>query len=207
MQKIFEDRKWLIRLGITLALAAVIVLEASGALTGPYQYQGSLIDPASPAPAFDLPSTRGADFALAEQRGQAVVLFFGYTSCPDICPTTLGDFKAVQSRLGKQADQVEFVFITVDPARDNLARVKDYVEIFDPGFIGLSGGVEQLRPVWEAYGIYAEKSDVGSAGGYLVDHTARIYVINPEGELQLTFPQGMAPEAMADDLAHLLSES
>jgi protein SCO1/2 len=176
-------------------------------LSGPYQYQGSLIDPPSPAPTFDLPSTRGTDFALEDQRGQAVVLFFGYTSCPDICPTTLGDFKAVQSRLGQQAEQVEFVFITVDPARDSLAKVKDYVEIFDPGFVGLSGGEEQLKPVWEAYGIYAEKSDVGSAGGYLVDHTARIYVINPQGELQLTFPQGMAPEAMADDLAYLLSES
>ena len=207
MENLLRNQKWLIRLGIFAVLAAVVVLEASGAFSGPYQYQGSLIDPPSRAPEFELPSTQGGSFSLEDQRGKAVVLFFGYTSCPDICPTTLSDFQTIQTRLGGQADQVEFVFITVDPDRDNLTKLGDYVEIFDPGFIGLSGGEEQLQPVWEAYGIYAEQKDVGSAGGYLVDHTARIYVINPRGELNLTFPQGMAPEAMADDIAHLLAES
>lgn len=207
MHEIVNDRKWWIRLGVFGVLGLVVILEASGVFSGPYQYQGSLIDPPSPAPAFELPSNHGEAFNLDDQQGKVVLLFFGYTSCPDICPTTLGDYQKIQAELGDQAEHVAFVFITVDPERDSLEKVGRYVEVFDPGFVGISGDRSALEPVWEAYGIYAENREVGSAGGYLVDHTARIYVVNPEGELNLTFPQGMAPEAMADDIVHLLAES
>lgn len=207
MTSITKNKRLWIQIGFVLILGAAFVIEGTQVFSQPYQYQGSLIDPASPAPDFSLPSTAGSTFHLAEQRGKAVMIFFGFTHCPDICPTTLNDFKQVKKQLGDKAEQVEFVFITVDPERDSLEVISEYVSIFDPAFIGLSASEDTLAPVWDKYGVYQEKREVDSAAGYLVDHTARIYVVDPLGNLRLTFPQGMAPEAMADDISHMLSES
>lgn len=148
----------------------------------------------------------GGEFTLSEQRGKVVLLFFGYTHCPDVCPTTLYDYKQIKERLGDDAAAVRFVFITVDPERDTRDLLQKYVTTFDPEFVALSDDRANLEPVYAAYGVYAEKNDVGSAAGYLIDHTARIYVIDPAGDLRLTFPFGMPAEAMAADVAHLLRE-
>lgn len=207
MLNIVTNKKLLFQIALIFLLGGAIIVEGTQVFSKPYQYQGSLIEPASPAPSFKLPSTTGEEFDLEAQRGKVVLLFFGYTHCPDICPTTLNDFKQVKNHLGGQADHVQFVFVTADPQRDTMKAVRDYVSIFDPGFIGVTAPEEKLKPVWDAYGVFVKKREVGSAAGYLVDHTARIYVVNPEGKLRLTFPQGMAPEAMADDISHLLDES
>lgn len=206
MLEMLKDRKVLIQVGVFFLLGAAVIVQGSGLLSGPYQYQGSVIDPPLPAADFDLPSTRGGHFQLSEEEGDVVLLFFGFTHCPDVCPTTLNDYQQIKARLGEEAAEVEFVFLTVDPERDTLAKLEEYLDYFDPEFVGLSAPAEALEPVWEAYGVYHQKREVGSAGGYLIDHTARIYVINTAGELQLTFPQGMAPEAMAEDIDHLLEE-
>jgi len=200
------NSKWYLRIAFVLILGIAFLVEGTQVFSRPYQYQGSLIDPASPAPEINLPATRGGRFRLDDQRGKAVLLFFGFTHCPDVCPTTLNDFKHIKGALGEDARQVEFVFITVDPGRDNLQSMSEYLSIFDPAFIGLTAEEKDLEPVWDSYGIYREKRTVTGATEYAVDHTARIYVISPEGNLRLTFPQGMAPEAMADDIGHLLDE-
>lgn len=201
------NTKNMLIIGFVLALGLAVVIESTQVFSRPYEYQGSLIDPASPAPDFSLPATTGEDFHLESQRGNIVLLFFGFTHCPDICPTTLNDFRQIKKELGDNAQQVKFVFITVDPERDNMETVGEYVSIFDPSIIGLTAEEKALQPVWDAYGIYHKKREVDSAAEYVVDHTARVYVVDREGNLRLTFPQGMPPEAMADDVAHLLHEN
>ncbi|MCP4139490.1 MAG: SCO family protein [Chloroflexi bacterium] len=170
----------------------------------PYAYQGSLIDPPLPAKNFSLNQADDTTFQLSEQKGKLVLLYFGYTFCPDVCPTTLRDLAKAKERLGDEASEIEVVMITVDPERDTSIILDGYVKVFDPDFVGLSGTLEELEIIWGNFGVFREKKDSTSAAGYLVDHTARVYVVNANGELQLTFPYGMDAEAMADDLAHLL---
>lgn len=130
----------------------------------------------TPAPAadFTLTDQDGRPFRLSDQRGNVVLLFFGYTNCPDVCPTTLAIWKQVQRALSPDADRVRFVFITVDPERDTAERIKDHLAIFSPDFIGLSGTPDELSAIYQAYGIYHEKGEAqGSAAGYLVTHRPR----------------------------------
>lgn len=183
-----------------------MVIVGAFVFSKPYTFQGSVIDPPAAVPDFALEASDGATFRLSEQRGKVVLLFFGYTHCPDVCPTTLYDFKQVIQSLGEDAENVQFAFVTVDPERDSLAHMAAYVEAFDGQILGLSGTQAALDQVYANFGVFYEKKDVGSAAGYLVDHTARVYVINPAGELNLTFPFGTQAEAMADDVAHILGE-
>jgi protein SCO1/2 len=171
-----------------------------------YVYQGVLIDPPAPAADFELLDQNGAPFRLSEQRGKVTLIFFGYTHCPDVCPVTLSEFKRVKERLGDKASQVRFVFITVDPERDTPERVAAYVANFDPSFIGLSGDRLELEPIWKAYGVYQERREVGSAAGYLVDHTARTYAIDKQGHWRLNYPFGMEVEKILADVQHLIKE-
>jgi len=174
--------------------------------TQPYAYQGSLIDPPLPAKDFSLTQADGTTFRLSDQQGELVLLYFGYTYCPDVCPTTLRDLAQAKMRLGDDASKIQVVMITVDPERDTIDHLQEYVTIFDPLFIGLSGDLEDLEAIWSSYGVYREKQVNSGATGYLVDHTSRVYVLDTNGGLRLTFPFGMEAEAMADDLAQLLSD-
>ena len=194
----------LLGIAIVIGLGAVIGIQA---LASPYTYQGSLIDPPAPAQDFALRDQFDEPFRLSEQRGEVVLLFFGYTHCPDVCPVTLSEYRQVSDLLGEQADRVNFVFVTVDPERDTRSALQDYLDNFNTPIIGLTGERVELEPVWSAFGVFQEKVDVGSASGYLVDHTARVYAINPQGELQLTFPFGTSSEAIAQDVAHLLRKN
>jgi protein SCO1/2 len=132
------------------------------------------------------------------------LLYFGYTSCPDVCPATLANYRQIHEQLSDRANQVKFVMITVDPERDTPEKVARYVTAFNPAFVGLSGSMEELKSIWDAYGIFVEKEDSGSAVGYLVSHTSRIFVIDQDGNLGLTFPFGLTAEDMASDIRHLL---
>jgi protein SCO1/2 len=199
-------KKIILQIFIGLGLGIAIVAGINY-ITKPYIYQGSLIDPPSPAVDFSLEAGNESTFQLKEQRGNIVLLFFGYTHCPDVCPTTLYDFKQMKTSLGELSEKVKFVFVTVDPKRDTINHLNDYVTAFDTEFIALGGNYSELETVWSAYGVYREEKDVGSAGGYLVDHTARVYVIDLQGNLRLTFPFGMAPEAMTNDVMQLLEDA
>ena len=171
-----------------------------------YTFQGSLIDPPIPAADFQLTDQHGQPFRLSEQQGNVVLIFFGYTHCPDVCPVTLSEFKQIKQGLGDRADKVRFVFITVDPDRDTVEKMGAHLEKFDPAFIGLTGDRDDLEKVWDRYGVYQAKAESGSAAGYLVDHTARIYAIDTRGNWRLTYPFGMEVEKMARDVAYLTRE-
>ena len=190
-----------------IAIIATVALITILQLLQPYKFRGALIDPALPAAAIELPVTTGGTFRLSNHAGRIVLIFFGYTSCPDVCPTTLSDLKQVRETLGEDADQVQVVFITVDPERDTLGRMADYLSLFDQGDIGLTGDIEQLEPVWQAYGVYrAVDTASQTAAGYLVDHSSRVYLIDQQGNLRLTYTFGTPPEDIAADVAYLLEE-
>ena len=195
--------------GIWLAAGLLGGLLLVGGLlfTRPYTYNGSLIDPAIPAPDFVLQAAGGGDYHLSDQRGKLVVMFFGYTTCPDVCPATLAEMKKVRANLMDKDGQVDYVFITVDPDRDTPERMQQYLAGFDPTFIGLSAPLEDLEAVYDGYGVYRAVQQGNSAAGYLVDHTSRVYVIDPQGGLRITYPFGTPPEDIAADLRQLLKKA
>jgi protein SCO1/2 len=121
-------------------------------------------------------------------QGDVVLLFFGYTSCPDVCPTTLAELRQALSEFNEQdAQQVRVVFVTVDPERDSPERMQEYVDQFNPAFIGLSGPETSLEKIWTEYGVYREIADEQSAAGYIVNHTARVSLIDRQGNLRVSF--------------------
>jgi protein SCO1/2 len=186
---------------ILLGLASAGVMLTQKAAT----LRGSEITPAQPAPEINLKDQNGRPFQLSALRGKVVLLYFGYTSCPDVCPTTLADLRQVRSMLGDKGQDVQVVFITVDPDRDTPDRLQSYVSAFDPSFLGLGGSLSDLEPVYQSYGVYREIDKSGdSAGGYSVTHTARVYLIDPQGNLRLTYSFGTLPEDIAHDIRVLL---
>lgn len=198
------DKKLLFSLGLAAFVLGGIF--AAQAFARPYVFQGSLIDPPAPAPDFELAAHTETDFRLSDYHGRIVLLYFGYTFCPDVCPTTLYDIRRAKEKLGDRGDEIVVAMITVDPERDMPEALGDYVTTFDPDFYGLSGDPETLKSVWDSYGVYVARNQVEGSAYYLVDHTARIYVIDRAGNLRLTFPFGMAWEAMAEDLRALTEE-
>lgn len=141
---------------------------------------------------------------LSDYQGRLVLLFFGYTHCPDVCPTTLAKLRYALRQLGETAKEVQVVFVSVDPERDTPEVMKRYLSHFDPAFVGLTGRPEEVEAVARAYGVYVEKEEVGSAAGYLVTHSARTYVIDRKGRLVLTFADETEPQDIAADLRQLL---
>jgi protein SCO1 len=136
---------------------------------------------------FTLTNQDGGKSSLSDFRGKAVLLAFGYTHCPDVCPTTLALFKQVRAALGEQASRVQGVFISVDPKRDTPAHLKEYVGYFDPTFVALSGSEAELKRTADHYMAQFRTHESSSAGGYLVDHTAFIYLLDPQGKVRYLF--------------------
>jgi protein SCO1/2 len=199
-------RKFLIGTGLVMVGIAALLLGVQ-TYERSQSFRGSLIEPSPPAWPIDLELADGTLFSLDDQKGKVILLFFGYANCPDFCPTTLAEFKQIYDDLGpEQVGQVEFVFITIDPERDTPQAIADFVNGFDPDFIGLSGSEEELQPIWDGYFVYREKQNVGSEAGYLMAHTTRVYVVDKQGRLRLTFPYGMAAEDMTRDIRRLLEE-
>jgi protein SCO1/2 len=199
-----KSRVWLLGLGIVAGLAltaAVWVLFPRA-----YTYQGSLIDPPVPAASINLGDQNGHPFRLDDQRGRIVLIFFGYTHCPDVCPATLSEYRQIKKLLGGSASQVRFMFITVDPQRDTQAYLKEYLGYFDPDLIGLTGSEAELEQVWKAYGVFRNVHPADASGNYLVDHSARTYLIDLDGNWRLTYPFGTQAEKVVADINHLLKE-
>lgn len=189
--------------GILLA-ALVIVLIIN---RRPYEFHGTIITPPLPLTDISLKTAGGELFRLSEQKGKIVLLFFGYTNCPDVCPITLGTFKQVHERLGKDVQNVKFVMITADPERDTPDKVAAYAARFNPEFIGLGGDMQDLRTLWKELGVFVEKQESTSAAGYLVSHTSSVYVLDQNGSLIMTLPYGTSAIDMANDVSELLNQS
>lgn len=154
---------------------------------------------------FSLVDPDGKVRTLADFKGKVVVMFFGYTQCPDICPTTLTEMQQVMSLLGPQSDKVQVLFVTVDPERDTAAILKQYVPSFDPRFLGLRPADEvALEKVAKDFKIYYKKVPGSNSGSYTMDHTAGSYAFDPEGRLRLYIKHAQGPETLAHDLKELL---
>ena len=154
---------------------------------------------------FTLVDPDGKVRTLADFKGKAVVIFFGYTQCPDVCPTTLTEMQQVMTLLGPQADKVQVLFVTVDPERDSASILKQYVPAFDSRFLGLRPADEAaLEKVTKDFMIYYKKVPGSSSGSYTMDHTAGSYAFDPEGHLRLYIKHAQGAETLAQDLKELL---
>ena len=197
-----------------LAVLAILAIIAGAVIywatnrTEAYEFNGGEISPAAVAPPLDLTDQNGEPFTLAREEGKVVLIYFGYTTCPDLCPTTLNDFAIVKEGLTpEEAADVDFMLVTFDPERDTQERLLEYLDFFDPAFIGLRGDDAQTQQFLEGYGVTIERVEYpNSSTGYLIDHTAMIYVIDKEGRLRLTYQYGTDPELILEDVQQLVTE-
>lgn len=161
--------------------------------------KSGVFEPPRMAPDFSLRSTAGSDLQLSRYRGKLVILEFGYTSCPNVCPESLAMLAQARQKLGVLADQVQVVFVTVDPERDTADLLRKYLAAFDPTFVGVTGTPAQMEKVRQDYGITATKERVeGSKTNYAVHHSSYLYFVDRQGSLRGLMPFGRS----ADDIVH-----
>ena len=185
----------------SLLLAAAV---AAGCDRGP-RFKSTDITGADYGKTLELTDHTGRPRTLDDFRGKAVVLFFGFTHCPDVCPTTLADAAQALKALGGDAKRVQVLFVTVDPERDTQDVLGRYVSAFDPGFIGLFGDAAATQRAAKEFKVYYEKRK--TAEGYSVDHSGQTYVIDPKGRLRLFVRHDRIRADLPDDLRVLLKES
>jgi protein SCO1/2 len=184
-------------------LLGLALLAAAAARAGEdATLKAGVFDPPRVAPDFFLAGSDGAELTLSRYRGKVVVLAFGFTSCPDVCPVTLGTLASARRKLGADASDVQIVYVTVDPERDDAERMRAYLASFDPTFVGGTGGAERLAAVRKEYGIAAEK--VKAASGYSVAHSSYTYLIDRAGRLRALMPYGHPADDYVHDLRILL---
>lgn len=183
---------------LVLALASLLIWLALFWEPEPDQTnQASLIAAAPTGGDFTLQAAQGA-VSLKDYRGKTVLVYFGYTYCPDICPTALAfTTQGLKQLTDGELAKTQVLFISVDPERDSLAKLKEYGAFFHPNILGLTGTPAQIEEVAKRYGASYRKQETGSAGGYVVDHSSNLYVINPDGKLADTLPHG----AMGNEIA------
>jgi protein SCO1/2 len=155
---------------------------------------------------FALPDTDGKLRSIKDFAGKAVVVFFGYTQCPDVCPTTMAEIADAKKLLGAQGDKVQGVFITIDPERDKPELLKAYIASFGPDMVALRGNDAQTAATAKDFKVYYKKVDGKTPGSYFMEHTAASYIYDPQGRLRLYSRYGAGPQALADDLKLLLQQ-
>lgn len=202
----FSGKFSYVLLFLAAILAGVLIVLLAGSRLRPYQFKGSKIDPPAPAGEIALTDQHGEEYVLSEARGKVVLVFFGYTHCPDVCPTTLAEFKRVHEMLGERVDEVDFLFVTIDPERDTAARLAEYLPVFGDWVHGLTGSEGELEPVWKRYGVIRNKVESDSAAGYLMEHSTRTYAIDGNGNIRATYLFGTTPESLLQDTLYLLGE-
>lgn len=153
---------------------------------------------------FELPDQNGQKRTLADFKGKVVVVFFGYTQCPDFCPTTLNEWVQVKKTLADKGNALQAVFITLDPERDTPELLKAYMANFDPSFLALIPQLQELPALAKNFKIYFKKAPTANAGSYTMDHSAVTYVYDTSGRLRLYARYGIGPVAMAADISQLL---
>jgi protein SCO1/2 len=201
------DRRILL-VGLVCFLLVGVVAAGVFLFSKPAGFRGTTYaEPYPPAPEIELTRDNGNRLRLSEMRGNTVLLFFGYTSCPDVCPTTMAELNQAFEKLGEEdAKQVQVLFVTVDPERDTPERVQEYVDHFNSNFIGLSGTESELADVWKNYGVFRETVEGTSAAGYLVNHTARVTLIDKDGNLRLSYAFNTPVDSIVHDLKLILKE-
>ena len=173
--------------------------------TPPAHFHASNVTGQFPNADFHLTDHNGKPRSLADFRGKVVVLFFGYTHCPDVCPTTLADYAQALRILGKDADRVQVLFVTIDPERDTQALLAKFVPAFDPSFLGLYGDAQATAEAAKSF--RADYQKVPAKHGYYMDHTAFTYLIDPQGRLRLMAGERETSEWLAEDIRQLLASA
>ncbi|HEX8272838.1 MAG TPA: SCO family protein [Longimicrobiaceae bacterium] len=183
-------------------LAGALGLGGAGYLLAnrPPVFHGTTYDEVTPAPPFALVDQTGRRVTLDDYRGKAVLLFFGFTHCPDVCPLTLGKLARVTEGLGRRADDVQVLLVTVDPARDTPAVLGEYVKRFTPRAAGLTGDSASLAQAYKGYGVYSMEG-----GHHGMTHSSVVYGIDRRGRLVVVIPPEATDEAVRDDVRALLS--
>ena len=191
-----------------LSLAALGALALSGCerAAPPHHFNAIDLTGATYAHGFELPDFDGKPRTLADFHGKATVVFFGYTQCPDACPTTMAELSGVLKTLGPDASRVQVVFITVDPSRDTAALLKNYVTNFRPDFLALRGDAAQTQKVVKDFKVVVEKVPGKTADSYTIDHTAGTYIFDPQGRIRLFASQSLDPALLTADIQALLAE-
>lgn len=190
-------RCWLI------ALCCGLLLLVAACDSGRPQFRHTDVTGADYARDFALTDHHGKQVTLADYRGRVVTVFFGFTQCPDVCPTALAEMRAVVEKLGPDGSRLQVLFITVDPERDTQALLAQYVPAFNPAFVGLYGDAETTAKVAKDFKVFYQKVPGKTAGSYTVDHSAGTYVFDPQGKLRLFVrppPSGEPASTTADRL-------
>lgn len=193
---------------LALALIAVSLLSACGQKTAEapkLAFQSTDLTGASFAKDFQLTDHTGKPRTMADFKGKVVVMFFGYTQCPDVCPTTMAEMSEVMKQLGPQAEQVQVLFVTVDPERDTQQLLAEYVPAFDKSFLGLWGTPEQTAAVGKEFKVVYNKVPGSTKESYSIDHTAASYVFDKQGKLRLLLRPGQGTAPAVHDIKLLLS--
>lgn len=184
-----------------LLISLVLVLAACNTS---HTFSGVVSDPPSVAGDFTLTDQTNQPFALSEFKGQWILMAYGYTHCPDVCPMTLSILRDVKKSIGAAADQLGVVLVTVDPERDTAEIMGKYVAHFDQTFKGLTGSLDAVATAAQLYGVKYEKKASTPAVGYVMNHTAYVYLIDPQFRLRVTFPFGVKAEEITSDLKYLM---
>lgn len=194
------------RLLTALLLAATALLvTACGPSKPELKFNNTDVTGLDYAKDFALTDHTGKPRTLADFKGKVVVMFFGYTQCPDVCPTTMLEMANVMKELGSDADKVQVLFVTVDPERDTQEILSQYVPAFDKRFLGLRGDLEATEKVAKEFKVFYQKVPGKQPGSYTMDHTAGSYVFDPQGHIRLFVKHGQRPETLTHDIKLLLS--
>jgi protein SCO1/2 len=191
---------------LSLAAAGALSLSGCERAAPPHHFNAFDMTGATYAQGFALPDFDGKPRTLADFKGKLTVVFFGYTQCPDACPTTMAELAGILKTLGPDAARVQVVFITVDPSRDTAALLKNYVANFRPDFLALRPDETQVRQLTKDFKLVVEKVPGRTADSYTIDHTAGCYVFDTQGHIRLFATQSLDPALLTDDLKTLLAE-
>jgi len=184
--------------------AALMALAAAACNPEGPRFQASDVTGAAFGHDFKLTDQNGKPRSLADFRGKAVVIFFGYTQCPDVCPTTLSDLAAAMQKLGTDASRVQVLFVTVDPERDTPELLSQYVPAFNPTFLGLYGDAAATAAAAREFKVLYQKQPGSTPGSYSMDHSAGTFIFDPQGRLRLYVGTGQGPDVYAHDIRELL---
>ena len=184
-------------------LWALLLLSMAAQAVGGPQLKAGVFDPAREAPNFSIEGSDGKALSLKDFRGKIVLLGFGYTHCPNVCPVTLAVLADARRKLGALGSQVQVIYLTVDPQRDNAGRLRDFLSSFDPSFVGGTGSAEQMAAVRKSYGVTAEKH--GTGPDYGVAHSSFVYLISRDGKLRGLMPYGHRAEDCVHDISAMLN--
>ncbi len=189
---------------VSLAAAPLLPTLLAGCGQAKPQFQSIDLTGANYARDFKLPDADGKERSLQDFRGKLVVVFFGFTQCPDVCPTAMSEMAEIKRQLGADGARLQGVFITVDPERDTPEVLKAYIANFDPSFVALRPSPEQLSQVAQEYKAYYKKVEGKQPGSYTMDHSAASFVYDTKGQLRLYVRPGAGPKVMLEDLRLLL---